>query len=106
MTDGHTWFLAAFAFWSLRYCTSKSGGDPFGDSGGEASINSWMFQLPARPLSSTSAGRDKIAHLRVRSFLDYRLSMPTILIRLSIAIHLRRIQPRLDISDVRGYGYG
>jgi hypothetical protein len=78
MTDGHTWFLAVFAFWSLLYCTSKSDGDPFGDSVGEASLSS-------RLLSST-ATRDKIAHLR--SFPDYYLSMPIILIRLSRYIFL------------------
>lgn len=97
MTDGHMWFLAAFAFWSLPYCTWKSDGDRFGDSGGEASLSSRLFQLPVRLLSLTVAGRDKIAY--VTYFPDYCLSMPTILIRLSIAIHLRRIRPRLNIRD-------
>ena len=46
MMDGHTSFLAAFAFWSLPYCTSKSGGDHFGDSGGGAGLSSRLFQLP------------------------------------------------------------
>jgi len=43
MTDGHTSFLAAFAFQSLPYCMSKSGGDLFGDSDGEESFSSQLF---------------------------------------------------------------
>ena len=57
---GLTLSLVAFAFWSLPYCTSKSGGDLFGDSGGEANISSRLFhwQMPARLLSLSGTGYD------------------------------------------------
>jgi hypothetical protein len=91
MTDGHTSFLGAFAFRCLPYCSSKSGGDPFGDSGGEANLSSRPFQLPARLLLLTAAGRCRILSLASRARLHARLCLLSEFVFCAVSFPLDRL---------------